>query len=152
MRRYRVTIDGRIYDVEIDDPEARPVTARLAGVAFSVDVEPARVDEASAEHDTRGDGTAADGGPMPLTVPPGSEDDPLATGPRAMTAPIPGVVDSVAASAGQTVERGDELLTLDAMKMLNVIRSPWDGTIATVHVAEGDRVVQGEPLVTFVPT
>jgi len=41
---------------------------------------------------------------------------------------------------------------LDAMKMLNVIRSPWDGTVATVHVATGAKVVQGEPLVTFVPT
>ena len=77
---------------------------------------------------------------------------PLADGPRAMTAPIPGVVAAVMASAGQTIERGDDLLTLDAMKMLNVIRSPWDGTIATVHVEPGDRVVQGEPLVTFVPT
>ena len=69
-----------------------------------------------------------------------------------MTAPIPGVIASVAVSAEQTVERGDELLTLEAMKMLNVIRSPWAGTIATVHVVEGARVVQGEPLVTFVPT
>ena len=152
MRRYRVTIDGRIYDVEIDDPDARPVTARLSGVAFSVDVEPTRVDEASSQHDADGDRPAGDGAPMPLTVPAGSDGDPLAAGPRAMTAPIPGVVDSVVASAGQTIQRGDELLTLDAMKMLNVIRSPWDGTIATVHVAKGDRVVQGEPLVTFVPT
>ena len=69
-----------------------------------------------------------------------------------MTAPIPGVVASVSVKAGQTVARGDELVTLDAMKMLNVIRSPWDGTVATVHVATGAKVVQGEPLVTFVPT
>ena len=69
-----------------------------------------------------------------------------------MTAPIPGVVAAVAVSPGQTVARGDELLTLDAMKMMNVIRSPWDGTIATVHVSEGNRVVQGAALITFVPT
>ena len=69
-----------------------------------------------------------------------------------MTAPIPGVVAAVMVSAGDTIERGDELLTLDAMKMMNVIRSPWAGTVATVHVEKDDRVVQGEPLVTFVPT
>ena len=45
MNRYRVTVDGRIYDVEIDDPHARPVTARLSGFAFSVDVEPAREED-----------------------------------------------------------------------------------------------------------
>ena len=68
------------------------------------------------------------------------------------TAPIPGVVANVSVKSGQTVGRGDELVTLEAMKMMNVIRSPWDGTVANVHVSEGSRVVQGEPLVTFVPT
>ena len=42
MKQYRITIDGRIYEVQIDDPLARPVTARLSGVAFSVDVETMR--------------------------------------------------------------------------------------------------------------
>ena len=146
MNRYRVTVDGRIYDVEIDDPHARPVTARLAGFAFSVDVEPAREE----------DGDTAPALPA-LPEPSGPATPPAVadtgvSGPQAMTAPIPGVVASVSVKAGQTVARGDELVTLDAMKMLNVIRSPWDGTVATVHVATGAKVVQGEPLVTFVPT
>jgi biotin carboxyl carrier protein len=146
VNRYRVTVDGRIYDVEIDDPNARPVTARLAGFAFSVDVEPAR------EEDDGQENTAP-----ALPEPSGPATPPAATGtgvggPQAMTAPIPGVVATVSVKAGQTVARGDELVTLDAMKMLNVIRSPWDGTVATVHVAAGAKIVQGEPLVTFVPT
>ena len=139
MRRYRVTVDGRIYDVEIDDPQARPVTARLAGSAFSVDVDPLREEDADSVDDE-----------APAAVVPAA--DTTLGGPQAMTAPIPGVVAAVAISPGQTVDRGDELMTLEAMKMMNVIRSPWDGTVATVHVVQGDRVVQGEPLVTFVPT
>ena len=147
MNRYRVTVDGRIYDVEIDDPHARPVTARLSGVAFSVAVEPAREEE---------DDGAIDEAPTP-PEPTSSAAPPPAGGtavggPQAMTAPIPGVVAAVSVKPGQAVARGDELVTLDAMKMLNVIRSPWDGTVATVHVAMGSKVVQGEPLVTFVPT
>jgi biotin carboxyl carrier protein len=148
VKRYRVTIDGRIYDVEIDDPHARPVTARLSGVAFSVDVEPARADDENRAEQTPLPTDVAHV-PSPLTAP-GTATS--VDSPQAMTAPIPGVVASVAVSAGQPVERGDELLTLEAMKMLNVIRSPWEGTVATVHVAQGGRVVQGEPLVTFVPT
>ena len=147
MNRYRVTVDGRIYDVEIDDPHARPVTARLAGFAFSVDVEPAREEE--------DDGTSETEPVLPEpsgVAAPAAAADTGVSGPRAMTAPIPGVVASVAVKAGQTVARGDELVTLDAMKMLNVIRSPWDGTVATVHVTTGSKVVQAEPLVTFVPT
>ena len=152
MRRYRVTIDGRIYDVEIDDPNARPVTARLSGVAYSVDVEPGRVGDASPQQEAGAEGPASGDILEPPTAPVEPTVGPLGAGPRAMTAPIPGIVASVVATAGQTIERGDELLTLDAMKMLNVIRSPWAGTIATVHVEKGDRVVQGEPLMTFVPT
>ena len=146
MNRYRVTVDGRIYDVEIDDPHARPVTARLAGFSFSDDVEPARE-----EDDGTDDTTPALPEPSGPATPPAVADTGVG-GPQAMTAPIPGVVASVSVKAGQTVARGDELVTLDAMKMLNVIRSPWDGTVATVHVATGAKVVQGEPLVTFVPT
>ena len=153
MKRYRVTIDGRIYDVEIDDPNARLVTARLSGVAYSVDVEPERVGD---EISSRGEPNPAGPRPGEAPAPPPAQTKQaggsLPDGPRAMTAPIPGVVAAVMVSAGDTIERGDELLTLDAMKMMNVIRSPWAGTVATVHVEKDDRVVQGEPLVTFVPT
>ena len=68
MKRYRVTVDGRIYDVEIDDPDARPVTARLSGFAFSVDVEPARPEEP----------TPADEAPAPAPTPAAPPVDPLA--------------------------------------------------------------------------
>ena len=53
-----------------------------------------------------------------------------AAGPGQLTAPIPGVIASIAAMAGQMVQRGDDLLTIEAMKMFNVIRSPWAGTVA----------------------
>jgi pyruvate carboxylase len=59
-------------------------------------------------------------------------------------------VVKVAAMVGKVVERGDELLTIEAMKMFNLIRSPRAGTIAAVHVTERSRVSQGDLLVTFV--
>lgn len=152
MTRYRVTIDGRVYDVDIDDPRARPVTARLSGTAYSVDVEPTR----SAAAPEAAPAAEPEPGPSeePSTAPlfP-SESSPEGGGaPRTMTAPIPGAVTKVAAAVGLSVERGGELLTIEAMKMFNVIRSPWRGTVTTVHVKDGDRVVQGQPLVTLTPS
>ena len=147
MGRYVVTVDGRRYSVEVDDPNARPVTATVSGSTFSVDVEPSdSTDVPPGEPAPRTAGiqqTAPPAGVPAAAVAPGDSDR--------MVAPIPGVVASIAIAAGQTVARGDELLTLEAMKMMNVIRSPRDGRIDTVHVAQGSRVAQGEPLVSFVP-
>ena len=156
MKLYRVTIDGRVYDVEIDDPRARPVTARLSGTAYSVDIEstnlphPNRQDPlpeapASNEPPSTGISHAAS---APVASPASTATN---AGPTTMTAPIPGVVSKVTVLAGQAVEHGDELLTIEAMKMFNVMRSPSTGTVATVHVKDGDNIVQGQPLVSFAP-
>ena len=75
---------------------------------------------------------------------------PAQVGKDALPAPIPGVVTLVAVAAGQSVERGDPLVTIEAMKMFNVIRSPRAGTIAAVHVTDHSQVSQGDILVTFV--
>ena len=152
MTRYRVTIDGRVYDVDIDDPRARPVTARLSGTAYSVDVEPSHGGTASGGTPVaEAEPAPADELSTPLLFPTGPSPEAAGDGPRTMTAPIPGSVTKVVASVGLPVERGGELLTIEAMKMFNVIRSPWRGTVSTVHVKDGDRVVQGQPLVTLTP-
>ena len=152
MTRYRVTIDGRVYDVDIDDPRARPVTARLSGTAYSVDVEPTRsgADPGPAPP-AEVESAPADEPTTPLLFPSGPSVEEGGDAPRTMTAPIPGSVTKVVASVGLPVERGGELLTIEAMKMFNVIRSPWRGAVSTVHVKDGDRVVQGQPLVTLTP-
>jgi biotin carboxyl carrier protein len=137
VKRYRVTVDGQAYDIEVDDPRARPVTARLLGTAYTVDIQ--------GGSSPKDDATE----PPPSSVPSTSAVASAAS--AAMTAPIPGVVCKVVVKPGQTVSRGDELLTIEAMKMFNVMRSPRQGTIASVDVKDGDHVVQGQLLVTFAP-
>jgi len=146
-----VTIDGQTYEVEIDDPRARPVTARVGGKVFRVDVETAT--GSTAQPTAQPNRPATSSGLSGLSGMPGSIGVPgLAPGQQALTAPIPGTIAKLVAKVGQVVQRGDELLTIEAMKMFNVIRSPWAGTVAEVHVTEGKQVAQGEPLVTFVRT
>ena len=142
MRRYRVTVDGHPYEVEIEDPRAQPVVARIEGDTFLVDV-------TSIEART----APAPGATAPVVVPApilASPPDPgKAAGDNVLTAPIPGTIVKVSVAAGSAVQRGDELLTIEAMKMFNVIRSPRAGTVAAVHVIERARVAQGDLLVTF---
>jgi biotin carboxyl carrier protein len=136
VKRYRITVDGRIYDVEIDDPRARPVTARVLGEVFKVDVDGG----VSPGRDTEGRSDAPASPAAIIREAPAGE--------KTLTAPIPGTVTELFAAVGQSVERGDKLLTIEAMKMFNVIRSPWAGTITAVHVLAGKHVNQGELLMS----
>ena len=74
---------------------------------------------------------------------------PSAAGAVAVTAPMPGKILGVKASAGQAVKRGQVLLILEAMKMENEIVAPQDGTVATINVAVGDSVEPGATLATL---
>jgi len=67
--------------------------------------------------------------------------------PRLVKAAIPGVVAEIRASAGVRVKRGDTLLVLEAMKMLNRITSPLDGKVRAVHASVGDKVTKGQVLI-----
>jgi len=67
-----------------------------------------------------------------------------------VAAPIPGLITSVAVTAGDAVSAGDQLLVLEAMKMENEIAAPLAGTVASVHVSPGDAVEKGTRLVDLV--
>src|SRR5437870_5624080 len=112
MKRYRITVGGETYDVEVEDARVRPVVARIGDETFLVDVDA----EGTSER-------------QPTTAPAQAFKPARAMAPSSIqrgkdtfSAPIPGVVTLVAVVAGQTVERGDPLLTIEAMKMFNVIR------------------------------
>ncbi len=58
-------------------------------------------------------------------------------------APMPGLVLGVLVEAGQTVEAGQPVVVLEAMKMENELRAPAAGAVEAVHVREGDTVAKG---------
>jgi biotin carboxyl carrier protein len=69
-----------------------------------------------------------------------------AKGRQQVVAPMPGKVVRVLVEAGDTVEAGQGLLVVEAMKMQNEIRSPKGGTVERLHVKEGQLVNAGEVL------
>ena len=67
-------------------------------------------------------------------------------GPTEVRAIIPGRVLTVAVAAGDVVTAGQQLLTVEAMKMQNKLRSPRDGTVERVSVSPGATVEPGDVL------
>jgi len=65
------------------------------------------------------------------------------------TAPLPGLVLRVSVEAGATVEEGDEIMVLEAMKMESPITAKKTGIVARISVSQGDQVTAGQELFTI---
>ena len=61
-----------------------------------------------------------------------------------VTAPMNGTVLEISVTVGAEISAGAPLLTLEAMKMQNVIPAPKDGTVREIHVRKGDSVSNGD--------
>jgi len=64
-----------------------------------------------------------------------------------MTAFIPGTIIDVFVKEGKKVKKGDKLLILEAMKMMNEVLSPFDGMVKAVHVKGGDKVAKNHVMI-----
>ena len=124
--KYRVTLNGKIYEVEVADGEAVLLDTYEANLpaAPAPAVQPA----APAEQ-----------------VPAGRN---LAAG-EVVKAPLPGNILQIKVQKGQKVQAGQVLLTLEAMKMENEIVAPHDGTVAQIVAVQGKTVDTGAPLLVL---
>nr|WP_297175070.1 biotin/lipoyl-containing protein [uncultured Agathobaculum sp.] len=125
--KYMVTLNGKQYEVEVDKGTVSAVPA--------------------------GDAPAAAPAPMPAAPAPAPAAAPAApaaapTG-EAVSAPMPGTILDIRCQAGQTVQAGDVLFILEAMKMENEICAPHDGTVLSVNVQKGEAVETGRALCTM---
>jgi biotin carboxyl carrier protein len=68
---------------------------------------------------------------------------------KEMQAPMPGRVTAIHIQLGQEVEPGAPLLSLEAMKMENVLKAEGIGVVAKIEIQEGDVVEKGALLITF---
>ncbi len=125
--KYKVTLNGRTYEVEVE-----------AGKAMLLDEYEAIVPSAPATPEA-----------APVAIAP--------TSPRAVTpvagetvnAPMPGTILKVNVTEGQAVKAGDVLCVLEAMKMENEIKAPKDGKVAQILTTKGANVETGAALVVL---
>ena len=126
MKKFRITIGDKTYNVEVGDPRQSPMTVVVDGEEFRVEVQAAPAsDDAQADLDHPA---------IPSHVAGGSG------GPSRVTAPMPGTILNIEAQVGDQVQKGQVLCALEAMKMKSPIRAHQAGTVRQVQVQEGQTV------------
>ena len=130
--KYKVTLEGRTYEVEVEAGKAMCVAEYEAFVPAA----PAPVAAAPVAAPVAAAPAAAPAAAAPVAG-------------EAVTAPMPGNILKVAVTAGQAVNEGDLLVVLEAMKMENEIFAPKSGTVAQVLVSKGSTVDTGATMVVL---
>ena len=127
---YKVTLNGKIYEVEVEQGEAviqAEYEAALPTVAPAVAETPVAAPQAPVAS-------------APVAV----------GGGEGVKSPFPGNVNAVKVAPGQQVKEGDVLVIVEAMKMENEITAPKAGKIGQVLVQKGATVETGAVLVTII--
>ncbi len=126
--KYKVTLNNRVYEVEVEMGQAMLIDEYDA-VTPAAPAAPTAVPAAPA---------------APAAVPAAA----LASG-EVVKSPMPGNILKINVAPGQKVEEGDVLIVLEAMKMENEIVATKSGTVAQVAVSKGAVVETGAPLVVI---
>jgi biotin carboxyl carrier protein len=145
LRRYRVTVNGHVYDVEVEEVLDEQASGFAAGGQDTPDQggTQRRAGTSSVSGASQA-GRRQTRGMEPRSV------AGLAPGKGTQVkAPLAGVILSVSVEVGSNVKRGDVLVSLEALKMENEIQSPVDGTVSYVGVSEGQDVQAGAVLVVI---
>lgn len=146
MTQYKFKINGNEYNVDIHSVEGNIASVTVNGKDYQVELENAPAAPVQAVPVRNAvPAPAAPSASAPAVAP-----KPAASGAgKPVTSPLPGVIIAVKVNVGDTVKAGQEVAVLEAMKMENSIEAIQDGTVTAVHVSKGDSILEGAPIVTI---
>jgi len=125
--KLNITIDNKTYEVDVEASEPEAPVAPPRG--YVMESAPVRVPAAPATV-------------KPVDTTPVNES-------KVCRSPVTGIVVRVVTQVGQTLQVGDVLLILEAMKMETSVTSPVAGKVAAIKVAHGETVQNGQVVVEF---
>ena len=125
MKNLKVTVNGKVYDVQVEETSSNqnsnPTSSNNPSPIVASKPAPA----------------------MPTSK---SSDSSNNIG-ESIDSPMPGTILDIKVTNGQKVSKGETLLILEAMKMENEIVSPRDAVVNSIKVSKGQNVDSGTPLV-----
>ena len=120
MRKFRVTVNGEAFDVEIEEIGGAPTFTPSPPLIAAT--------------------------PPQMATGPGAKPAFLLDDAGAISSPMPGTINRINVRVGDQVKAGDVLFILEAMKMENLIKADVDGTVKEIKVTKGQAVNSGDAL------
>ncbi|HPN39876.1 MAG TPA: biotin/lipoyl-binding protein [Melioribacteraceae bacterium] len=141
MKKYKFTIQGNNYDVEIKNIEDNIAEVDVNGSVYKVQIHQ-EIKQSKTPRLVRS-----------VAVPTGESAEAKTAKPNerkgggVIKAPLPGVILEVKVREGDVVKIGDTLMIMEAMKMENNIKADKEGKIISLKAKQGDSVLEGDVLV-----
>ena len=140
MKKYKFSINSIPYEAKILKVEGDVISLELNGASYDVTIDrdnqqtktPTLVVQAA---------PAATANDVAKTAPSTAIGD--------IKAPLPGTILSILCNVGDTISIGQKVLTLEAMKMENVIESDKAGIVKEIRVNKSDAVMEGDVLIVI---
>ena len=150
MNKYQYKVQGVDYEVEIEEVEGNIAKVNVNGIPFEVELQqPIN----AAKHPSIVKPKVEAPKPVATSAPtqPAAPAQPAVSAGvgNAQKAPLPGTITSVNVKVGDTVNIGDTVIVLEAMKMQNNIEAEYAGTVTSVSVNPGDSVLEGSIMLTI---
>ncbi|MGB0185002.1 MAG: biotin/lipoyl-containing protein [Opitutales bacterium] len=130
MKQLRITVEGKTYDVEVEllnenngAPAPRPASVASARV-----------------------NTPAPAAPKPAAPKPAASGS---AGEGSVVSPLAAVVVSIDVAVGDQVEAGQNVATLEAMKMNTLVQAPASGVVKSIEVNASEAVEEGQTLLVI---
>jgi len=138
MKKFKFTINGNDYDVEIVRAEGNIMDVEVNGTSYKVDVH--------RELPVSKTPTL-----VRAAIPYERKDEKIkkkivTTTSSSVKSPLPGTITKILVKVGDEVKLGDKLLMMEAMKMENSVLAEKNGTVKAVKVSVGDAVMQNDIL------
>lgn len=141
MKKFKFSIDGNPFEATVNELENHLLEVEVNGTRYSVEVDriATRTVNQPAQAAPKSPGKVA-----PITAQPAQVS---ACAMKTIKSQLPGSIIKVLVEVGQTVAKGDVIMTIESMKMENNIMAEAPGKISKIYVEPGKSVMQDDKLV-----
>jgi biotin carboxyl carrier protein len=145
MKKFKFTINGNVYDVEIQDIEDNLAEVEVNGTSYKVEVD--KTIQTSKTPKLVRSLSVPSTDSEPSIAKTSSPSAPKGTG--NVKSPLPGVILDIFVREGDIVKVGQKLILLEAMKMENNINADKEGKVISLKANKGDAVMEGDILIVI---